>query len=376
MLRSINATLMRGGTSRGVFLLESDVPGKGRDDFLVRLMGSPDPLQVDGLGGGFSSTSKAMLVRKSKDNALRIDYLFAQIFVNEAKVDYSGNCGNLTSAVGPFAVDRGLVQAPLTEEPRRFEVDMFNVNTKKRVLGNFMVVNGKTDYGGNNHVPGVPDSGAEVEYKILDPSGTATEVPLLEPALPVDFEGKRVEVSVIDVSSVYAFVEPEVLGLTGVELPSAVNSNPELLARAERLRRSVKLSLGDRLPAAKETEDSPLALRLVLATRAKSFKDGMGKEVKAEDADVMVRAFSMGKMHHAVPFTAALCIAAASKIPGTIVYRNVKPSESEGVRIAHPKGVAVAAAGVTVTRGKPNVEYVKGSRTVRLLMDGQAFVQG
>lgn len=355
--------------------MESDVPQAGRGEFLTTLIGSPDPLQVDGLGGGFSSTSKVMLVKKDTVNPSRIDYLFAQILIDKAKVDYSANCGNLTSAVGPFAVDKELVKAPWTSEPKTFEVKMFNLNTSKHIVSRFNVTNGKTDYSGTNRITGVPQSGVAVEYSILNPAGTATNKPILERSLKVNFEGRGIEVSVIDVSSVYAFVEPSVFGLTGIELPPDVNSNTALLGKVEKLRLAVKEALGDRLPATKEVDDAPLALRIVMVSKMRGYKDWMGKEIKVDDADVMVRAFSLGKMHHAVPFTAALCTAAASKIPGTIAHRNAKTTNSETIRIAHPKGVAVAAAGVSVTRGKATVRYVKGSRTARLLMDGLAFVQ-
>jgi len=379
--KEVQASLMRGGTSRGVFLLDEKLPAGNRDELFVKLMGSPDPLQVDGLGGGFSSTSKVMLVRKGTKSGADVDYLFGQVYVDKAKVDYSGNCGNLTSAVGPFAVDEGLVKPPRSDTPHDFDVKLFNINTKKHIISTFKVQDGKTHYSGRNDVEGVPETGALVEYRILDPAGTAASSlsssdAIIEPSLKVDLGAKAVDVSVVDVSSVYAFVPPEAIGISGTELPTMINANENILERAERLRHAIRLKLGSRLLTGEETEDSPSALRLVVVSEMKSYTDWFGRTINVTDADVMVRAFSMGRMHHAVPFTAALCIAAAAKIPGTIVNRVARQTEREEIRIAHPKGIARASAKVKVVRGKPIVEYVKGRRTARLLMRGTAYVEG
>jgi 2-methylaconitate cis-trans-isomerase PrpF len=373
--RRFNATIMRGGTSRGVFLREGDVPVSGREKFLVGLIGSPDPLQVDGLGGGFSSTSKAILVKRnpiSKD----IEYLFAQVYVDKPKVDYNGNCGNLTAAVGPYAVEEGMMPEAMDQNAKKIDVPLFNINTQKHIVSTFDVANGKPDYRGMNSIQGVPKTGVSVYYKVLDPAGTVVgKEPILEPSLNLNFDGERVEVSVFDITSVYAFVEPPVLGLKGDELPPDVNSNPRVLERVHKLRGAIKKELGKRLPSEPAGEESELSLRLLMVSKMKDYKDWLGNNVKNEDADIMLRAFSLGKMHHSIPFTAALCTAAALKISGSIVSRNAKNVSGGEIRIAHPKGVAKAYADVKDVRGKSTISYVGGYRTSRLLMRGEAFLQ-
>lgn len=373
--KRINASIMRGGTSRGVFLREEDVPTVGREKLLVGLIGSPDPLQVDGLGGGFSSTSKAVLVKKNpKTN--EIEYLFAQVYVDKPRVDYNGNCGNLTAAVGPYAVDEEMVPVDGGSGSKQIDVPLFNINTQKHIVSTFDIVDGKTDYRGMNKIQGVPKTGVPVYYKVIDPAGTVVgKEPILEPSLKVNFEGKKVEVSVFDVTSVYAFVEPHVLGLTGVELPPEINSNPQVIERVDRLRSAIKKELGDRLPSEPEGEESQLSLRLLMVSKMQSYTDWLGNKVNKDDADIMLRGFSLGKMHHSVPFTAALCTAAGIMIPDSIVARNASNVDGGEVRIAHPKGVAKAYVDIKDVRGKPTINYVGGYRTSRLLMKGDVFIQ-
>ena len=189
------------------------MPDHEKDNLLVRLLGSPDPLQVDGLGGGFSSTSKAMLVAPGHSNEADVSYLFAQVAVDKTLVDYTGNCGNLTSAVGPFAVDEGMVKVPNSNELSEAEVKCFNLNTKKHILVRFPTRDGSTHYRGSNDIEGVPRSGVPVEVVFLDPSGTALGSPILEPTLQVNLDGEKIDVSVVDVTSLYAFVTADALGL-------------------------------------------------------------------------------------------------------------------------------------------------------------------
>lgn len=371
----INAIIMRGGTSRGIFLKEEETPKDRREDFLVKLIGSPDPLQVDGLGGGFSSTSKAILVKKN-DKTHEIEYIFAQVYVEKPMVDYNGNCGNLTSAVGPYAIEEEMITADRSSKPKSIEVPLFNINTQKHIISRFNVVNGRPDYIELNNIQGVPKSGVPVYYEILNPVGTIPNMePVMEPSLNINFEGEKIEVSVMDVASVYAFIDPRALGLTGTELPPDVNSNFSLLERAERLRRAIRKELGDKLPSASGSEDSQLALRLLMVSKMRDYKDWLGNNVQKDDADIMVRAFSLGKMHHSVPFTAAMCTAAALNIPDSIVAKNGKIIDGQEARIAHPKGVAKAYANVKEIRGKTIINSVGGYRTARLLMKGKAFVQ-
>lgn len=372
--RAITATVMRGGTSRGVFILDREIPASKRDEFLIKIIGSPDPIQVDGLGGGVSSTSKVILVNKNNETR-EIDYLFGQVSIDEAKVDYRSNCGNLTSAVGPFAVDNGLVDVPNTDKPERIDIKLHNINTKKHILTSFNVLHGKTYYSGNNAVEGVPPTGTEVYYKILDPTGTVTGKPIKEPSVEIEIDGKKFQATILDATSLYAFISPEALGLRGDEIPPEVNSNKEILQKADQVRRMIIQSLGDKVPQTREFVDSQMSLRLILVSEMRGYKNWLGEYTKESEGDLLARAFSLGKLHHAIPFTGALCLAAASKMPGSIVYNIAKKYKGDEIRIAHPKGIAKATAKVDSEHGNFKVEYVGGYRTARPIMKGEVFVE-
>ncbi len=374
-LISVDATVMRGGTSRGIFLKSENVPVKDRDTFLIKLLGSPDPLQVDGLGGGFSSTSKAMMI-DSTDTKNSIKYLFAQIYVDKARVDYNGNCGNLTSAVGPFAVEEGLVKTAISDEPKEIEINLFNQNTEKEIISRFKVVDGRPYYSGNNGIDGVPNTGVAVYYKIMNPAGTIPHhETIIEPSLKIKVEGKDVEVSVIDITSVYAFVNAKDIGMKGTELPGEVNNNPAILNRMKIIISEIKKKLGDRLLPETPEEESEMSLRLIAVSDMVDYSDTWGRKIRSSEGDILLRAFSLGKMHHSVPFTAALCTAAAKKIPDTVVWKVARNKDTNEIRIAHPKGIAKAYVESDELNSGIKINYVGGYRTARPIMKGKAFVQ-
>lgn len=372
--RAIPATVMRGGTSRGVFIMDGEIPESRRDEYLIKIIGSPDPIQVDGLGGGVSSTSKVILISKNDDTGA-IDYLFGQVNVDEAKVDYGSNCGNLTAAIGPYAVDNGLFTAPVTDHSVPVEIKLYNINTKKQIISTFDVLNGKTNYSGNNRVQGVPSTGAKVYYRIMDPAGSVTGIPIIEPELYIEIDGKRVQVTVLDATSLYAFIEASALGLNGDELPPDVNSRKEILEKADRVRRQIIHALGSRVPQTKEFEDSQMSLRLILVSKMQGYKNWLGSFTEESEGDIMARAFSLGKLHHAIPFTGALCLAAAAKLPGSVVSKVSRDINEDLIRIAHPKGIATASAAVRSGDGEFSVEYVGGFRTARPIMKGELYIE-
>ncbi len=341
----IPAVLMRGGTSKGVFLHARDLPPAGPelDDLLLRIMGSPDPMQIDGLGGTYSSTSKVIVVES--DGPASVRYRFAQIGVDTATVDWSGNCGNLTSAVGPFAIDEGLVDAvePLTRLLLR------NGNTGVDVEAEVLVEAGRAATDGPLAIAGVPGTGSPVVTRYLEPSGGVLGA-MLPTGSPVDMlDGIRV--SILDIAHPYVMAAATSLGLPDDDprTPAELNADRDLLDRVEYLRVAAAQRVG--------VEGSAIVPRIVLLHAS-------------DEADVRVTAFSMGAVHRAVPMTAALCLGAAMHVPGTLAAELAGPVISDA-RIAHPRGVAT----VVVDRrgGADPIRSVGIVRTARRLMDGHVY---
>ena len=368
-LRRIPAVVMRGGTSRGLFLHAGDVPEdrNARDQLLLDLMGSPHPLQVDGLGGGHSSTSKVMIVSPSSDPDVDVEYLFAQVSVRTPVVDYAGNCGNLTAAVAHFAIEEGLVkpQAPLTD------VRLHNLNTDVTVIASVQVEDGAPRVEGTCEIAGVGRPGAPITTTYLEPGGA-----VFDSALPtgsvrdtVDVPGRGpVELSIVDVTNPMIFMRATDLGLTAGEDPAAVNGQPEVLERVESIRAAcaVKLGLATSVDDATAMSPSQPKIAVVAAPIAEA---GAG-------ADIAARAFSMQRMHHAFTVTGLLCLAAASAIPGTIPHEIAGRSESgpTATTVAHAAGLSTVLADVEMHEGTPRVRSVSIERTARRLMQGEAFI--
>lgn len=361
----VPAVLMRGGTSKGLFLHARDIPsaGRTRDALLLELMGSPDPMQIDGLGGTYSSTSKVVVVDVLTEGVVR--YLFGQVGIETASIDWSGNCGNLTTAVGPFAIDEGLVEAvePVTQ------MILLNANTGVRIVSEVPVEVGAARKDGDHVVAGVPGTGAPIVTRYLDPAGG-----VLGSALPtgnvtdkVTTSFGDVTVSIVDVTHPYAFVLAEALGI----IPGAVgvaelNADADLLRRLEELRGACAVLLGAVGTPGDAMALSPAVPRLVLVAMAQP----------TDRATLEVIAVSMGAVHRALPMTGALCAAAAAKIPGTVVNACATPA-GEAVLIAHPRGVTDVLVDLSVgpLGGAASVEVrsVGIVRTARRLMAGTAY---
>jgi 2-methylaconitate isomerase len=352
---TIPAVLMRGGTSKGVFVHVADLPppGPGRDAVVLELMGSPDPMQIDGLGGTYSSTSKLVAVEPgvAPDD---VTYWFAQVGVDEPVVDWSGNCGNLTTAVGPFAVDEGLVAAvePVTT------VRLRNGNTGVAVLAEVPVRDGRARVEGDLVVPGVPGRGAPVATRYLDPAGglLGAALPTGRPVDVLDTPDGRVEASMVDVTHPYAIVGLDAAGWRpGDELePSRLNEDTALLARLEAIRRAAATALG--------VVGSPTVPRLLLVAAPEEADD---------PADLVTLAVSMGRVHRALPMTAALCGAAATHLPGTLPATRCRAAAGDVVRLRHPKGVVE----VLVDADGGAIRSVGVVRTARRLMAGTAYLR-
>ena len=339
-VRVLPTTLMRGGTSKGVFLRAEELPAAGpeRDCLLLALMGSPDSMQINGLGGTHSSTSKVMAVSVSDDVDVDIDYLFAQVAVDDAVVDYQGNCGNLTTAIAPYAIDEGLVAV----DPGADEVVVMlrNLNTGVRVRSSVPVTDGRSDVEGTHTIAGVPGTGPAITTDYLDPGGS-----VLGSVLPtgnvVDHVtldgGDSIDLSIVDVTSPHAFVRS-----TDVHIAD--------LGHLEQIRAAAGALVGLK---------SPAIPRLVIVSPPGD--DG---------ADIDARAVSMQQLHHAFPMTGALCLAAAVGIDGTLAAEAAATRPAASVRLRHPKGVVELRFDVNGS----DVRSVGATRTARRLLRGDAFV--
>lgn len=362
---SLPAVLMRGGTSKGVFLHEADLPARGAelDQLLLDIMGSPDPMQIDGLGGTYSSTSKVVVVSRSERPDVDVSYWFAQVGVDEPIVDWDGNCGNLTTAVGPFAINEGLVTA---REPQT-TVRLYNENTGTVIAATVPVCDGIAAVDGDLRIPGVPSAGAPVVTDYLDPAGT-----VLGSALPTGHLVDRIavdelnyDISFLDVTHPMVFVAADAFGLrlsgaNSVEL----NKDADLLERLEQLRGRCSAVVGAVADWRDARLQAPVVPKLVL----------LEQPVSDDEADILALGVSMGKVHHALPMTAALCLGAAAATPGTVAAA-IRRAGCGPLRIRHPKGVVVVTADVDATQPVPRVRSVGVVRTARRLMSGQVWLR-
>jgi 2-methylaconitate cis-trans-isomerase PrpF len=365
----VPAVLMRGGTSKGLFVRDADLPPPGdeRDRAILALMGSPDPAQINGLGGATSSTSKLIAVSPGSELGCDVDYLFAQVTVDRPFVDYGGNCGNLTAAVGSYAIEEGLVEA----NGAMAVLTLFNRNTGKKVRTHVPVRDGRPLEEGDFAIAGVPGTGAKIVNEFLDPAGSVLGS-VLPTGRPVDkvqpAGGPPVEVSIVDVANPMAFIRATDVGLGA--LPMQVDE--DLLRRLEAIRAACAHAVGLVDDPGDATLRSPALPRLALVSPAHGYLTTAGWRVEEGAVDVVASMLSMQRMHHAFAATGLMCLAAAARLPGTIANEICRPASGEGVRIGHPKGVAevgvVLGAGAT-----PTVEAVVVARTARRLMAGEAY---
>jgi 2-methylaconitate cis-trans-isomerase PrpF len=357
--RKIRAVYMRGGTSRCLVFHARDLPpaGADRDAILLAALGSPDPYgrQLDGLGGGISSLSKACLIGPPTLAGADVDYTFAQIEVTKPSVDYAGNCGNCSSAVGPFAIDEGLVSAREGETLVRIH----NTNTKKLIVAHVPVEDGEAATRGDFELAGVAGRGARIALDFVEPGGAGTGR-LLPTGRARDVVA-GLEVSCVDATNPVVFVRARDLGLTGTETPQTVDADRELSGRLEKLRTEAAARMGMRESAAVPK------IAFVAPPTASVALDGA--RYGAEDFDVLARAISMGNCHRAFPLTAAMCLAVAARIEGSVVHEVARKHPGD-VRLGHPSGVLPLDAAVSVRNGTPWAERVTVYRTARRLMEG------
>lgn len=375
----VPATYMRGGTSKGVFFNLEDLPqpaqvaGEARDKLLLRVIGSPDPYakQVDGMGGATSSTSKTVIVSRSERADHDVDYLFGQVSIDKPFVDWSGNCGNLSAAVGPFAIHTGLIDEDRIPQNGIVTVRVWQVNIGKTILIHVPIVNGFVQETGEFELDGVTFPAAEIQVDFLDPAdGEGSMFPTgnLVDDLVVPDVG-TFNATFINAGIPTIFVDAEALGYQGTELQYDINNDEFALARFESIRAhgALKMGLIDSLEEAKTRQHTP---KIAFVSQPKSYLSSSGKAVEAGEVDILVRALSMGKLHHAMMGTAAVAIASAACVPGTLVNLAAGGGEKESVTFGHPSGTLKVGAKAKQTEQGWVVEKAIMSRSARILMEG------
>lgn len=379
----VPATYMRGGTSKGVFFKVDDLPKKAqvagdyRDQLLLRVIGSPDPYakHTDGMGGATSSTSKTVLLCKSTQAAHDVDYLFGQVAIDKPFVDWSGNCGNLTAAVGSFAISNGLVDPQRIPENGIAVIRIWQANIKKTIIANVPITNGEVQETGDFELDGVTFPAAEVKVEFVDPAdGDGDIFPSTNLVDELDVPGiGQFQVTMINAGIPTLFLLAEELGYTGTELQEAINNDEAALAKFEKIRAygALKMGLISHVDEAVARQHTP---KIAFVSSPKSYVSSSGKQIQDTDIDVNVRALSMGKLHHAMMGTAAVAIGTAAAIPGTLVNLAAGGTERESLTFGHPSGTLKVGAKAEYQDDKWRVDRVIMSRSARVLMEGNVRV--
>ncbi|MFC4251425.1 2-methylaconitate cis-trans isomerase PrpF [Sinimarinibacterium flocculans] len=384
----IPATYMRGGTSKGVFFRLGDLPercrqpGPARDKLLMRVIGSPDPYaaHIDGMGGATSSTSKCVMLSKSTQPDHDVDYLYGQVSIDKAFVDWSGNCGNLSTAAGAFAIHAGLMDPARVPRDGICTVRIWQANIKKTIIAHVPVTNGQVQETGDFELDGVTFPAAEIVLEFLDPSDDGDEGGSMFPtgALVDDLDVPGIgtlKATMITAGIPTVFVNADEIGFTGTELREAINTKPELLARCEAIRVAGALRMG-LIKTPEEAAQRQHTPKIAFVSPPKDYVASSGKAIHAGDIDLNVRALSMGKLHHAMMGTCAVAIATAAAVPGTLVNLAAGGGAREAVRFGHPSGTLRVGAAAEQVDGQWIVKKAIMSRSARVLMEGWVRVPG
>jgi probable AcnD-accessory protein PrpF len=385
----IPATYMRGGTSKGVFFSLKDlpeaaqIPGPARDALLLRVIGSPDPYdkQIDGMGGATSSTSKTVILSKSIKADHDVDYLFGQVSIDKPFVDWSGNCGNLSAAVGSFAISNGLVDTSRIPHNGVAVVRVWQANIGKTIIAHVPITNGEVQETGDFELDGVTFPAAEVQVEFMDPAaeeegggGSMFPTGNLIDELEVPGVG-TFKSTMINAGIPTIFINAEDIGYTGTELQSAINSDPKALQMFETIRAygALRMGLIANLDEAAKRQHTP---KVAFVAKPADYVASSGKAIGAGDVDLLVRALSMGKLHHAMMGTAAVAIGTAAAISGTLVNLAAGGVERSAVRFGHPSGTLRVGAEASLENGEWVVKKAIMSRSARVLMEGYVRVPG
>ena len=381
----IPATYMRGGTSKGMFFnltdlpVEAQEPGEARDKILLRTIGSPDPYgqQIDGMGGATSSTSKTVILAKSDKDDHDVDYLFGQVAIDRAFVDWSGNCGNLTAAVGAFAISQGLVDDERIPDDGICTVRIWQKNIQKTIIAHVPITNGEVQETGDFELDGVTFPAAEVVIEFMDPAdGEGSMFPTGNLVDDLEVPGiGTFKATMINSGIPTIFVNAADIGYTGTELQKDLNGNADVLARFETMRAygAVKMGLIQDVSEAAARQHTP---KIAFVAPATDYTASSGKQIAAGDIDLCVRALSMGKLHHAMMGTASVAIATAACIPGTLVNLAAGGGERDGVTFGHPSGTLKVGAGAEIRDGEWTAIKAVMSRSSRVIMEGNVRIPG
>ena len=378
----IPATYMRGGTSKGVFFRLSDlpescqVPGEARNRLFMRVIGSPDPYSahIDGMGGATSSTSKCVILSKSSQPEHDVDYLYGQVSIDSPFVDWSGNCGNLSTAAGAFAIHAGLVDPSRIPDNGMCTVRVWQANIGKTIIAQVPVSNGQVQELGDFELDGVTFPAAEIVLEFLDPSDDGEEGGSMFPTgnliddLEVPGIGK-LKATMIAAGIPTVFVNAEDVGYQGTELREDINGNPEALARFEAIRVAGALRMG-LIKTPEEALKRQHTPKIAFVSKPKTYQASSGKTIEADEVDLLVRALSMGKLHHAMMGTCAVAIGTAAAVPGTLVNLAAGGGDREAVRFGHPSGTLRVGAEARQVDGSWTVTKAIMSRSARILMEG------
>ena len=385
----IPATYLRGGTSKGVFFRLQDlpeaarVPGRARDALLMRVIGSPDPYgkQIDGMGAATSSTSKTVIIARSSRPDHDVDYLFGQVSIDSAFVDWSGNCGNLSAAVGPFSIAAGLIDPARIPRDGMATVRIWQANIGKTIIAHVPITDGQVQETGDFELDGVTFAAAEVQLEFMDPAaeeegagGAMFPTGNLVDDLEVPGVG-TLKATMINAGIPTIFLNAAEIGCTGTELQEAINGDPAALARFETIRAhgAVRMGLIKEVAEAARRQHTP---KVAFVAPPASYAASSGKPVDAAEIDLLVRALSMGKLHHAMMGTAAVAIGTAAAIPGTLVNLAAGGGPRQAVRFGHPSGTLRVGAEASQEGGEWVVRKAIMSRSARVLMEGWVRVPG
>lgn len=379
----VPATYMRGGTSKGVFFNLTDLPisaqiaGEARDKLLLRVIGSPDPYgkQTDGMGGATSSTSKAVILAKSEQAEHDVDYLFGQVAIDRPFVDWSGNCGNLTASVGSFAITNGLIEADRVPHNGIATVRIWQANIGKTIIAQVPMSNGEVQEIGDFELDGVTFPAAEVQVEFIDPAaGDGDMFPTGNLVDDLEVPGVGTfKATMINAGIPTIFLTADELGYTGTELQGAINGDTAALEKFETIRAygAIKMGLISSIDEAVARQHTP---KVAFVAPAQSYTSSSGKEVSASEIDLVVRAMSMGQLHHAMMGTAAVAISIASAIPATLVNIAAGGGERDSVTFGHPSGTLKVGGQASLENGQWVAQKAIMSRSARVLMDGAVRV--
>ncbi|MFN0161384.1 MAG: 2-methylaconitate cis-trans isomerase PrpF [Burkholderiales bacterium] len=388
----VPATYMRGGTSKGVFFRLDDLPaamriaGPARDAFLLRLIGSPDPYgkHTDGMGGATSSTSKSVIISRSSVPDHDIDYLFGQVAIDKAFVDWAGNCGNLSAAVGPFAIAAGLIDPSRVPRDGVATIRVWQANIRKTIIAHVPMVDGQVQETGDFELDGVTFPAAEVRLEFMDPAAeeegaggalfpTGNLIDDLVVPAAGNYPGGTLKATMLTAGIPTIFVEAAAIGFDGSELQDALNGSPANLAKMEAIRTAGALAMG-LIKSPEEIATRQHIPKVAFVAPPRAYTASSGKAIAVGDIDLLVRAMSMGKLHHAMMGTAAVAIAVGACVPGTLVNRAAGGGARSSVRFGHPSGTLTVGAEASQVGGEWAVKKAVMSRSARVLMEGHVRV--